>query len=146
MDPAALFGMIAAHRSRLLEAYRGPEWAEVARAYGLEDAPREVQLRAALDAVAAWGSSLLGDGAAEGRAQLERFTEDALAETRPKTGALAGLGAIFANATANVGWWAQRASSAGSIVASCPGCGATQRKVLEFRCEYCGGELYGGRS
>jgi hypothetical protein len=144
VDPETLCAVVAGHRKRLLEAWRGPAWDAVAAEYGATGATRREALRAALDAVRAWALSL-AEGAeidASLRDHLTRLTDDALREVGPEHGARAGLAAIFANATASTGWWAARTAAAAALVASCPGCGASQQRILCFECQYCGGALY----
>lgn len=144
MDAATLCAVVAGHRGRLLGAWRaGEAFDAVAGEYGGSGGTRREVLRSALDAVRRWALA-----AAEGldldpalRQRLEHLTEDAMAEVGPEHGARAGLGAIFANATASTGWWAAR--SGGAVqVARCPGCGASQQRILCFECQYCGGALY----
>ena len=138
--PMQLIQTLAAHRGHLLSAYRGSEWPEVAEAYGATGSTREEQLRGALGAVEAWARGLTRDP--ELLERLATFTTEAMSEVGPKTGATAGLAMIFANATANVGWWAEQRSSGTSYVATCNSCGASQQRLLEFTCQYCGSPLY----
>lgn len=135
-----LVATLAAHRKHLLDAYKGPQWPEVAQHYGASGATREAQLRSALESVVAWARRFPSAAAISDR--LDRFTADALDEASPKTGATAGLSMIFANATANTGWWAAKYSTTTTYIADCSSCGAPQQKVLVFVCQYCGNPLY----
>ncbi|MEZ4322562.1 MAG: hypothetical protein R3F61_34160 [Myxococcota bacterium] len=135
-----LVGTLSAHRAHLVDAFRGPSWAAVAQDYGATGATREDQLRAALTAVVTWARGLTADPAV--LAHLDTFVSEAMDAAVPKTGAVAGLSMIFANATASTGWWASQMSSKTTYVASCTSCGAPQKKLLKFTCEYCGLPLY----
>jgi hypothetical protein len=137
-----LLATLSAHRAHLLQAFRGPAWGAVAASYGATAATRPDQLRQALTAVEQWARQV--GPTPEVAAHLDTFVSEAMDEAVPKQGAVAGLAMIFANATANAGWWAQQRAGAGSTyVARCHGCGATQQKVLIFDCQYCGAPLYG---
>ena len=135
-----LVQVLAAHRAHLLQAYRGPSWDVVAENYAVPPGPREAQLRAALISVEAWARSFAPDPALA--AHLDTFVKEAMDEVGPKTGATAGLGMIFANATASVGWWAAQRAQGTSYVATCVGCAGSQTRPLQFKCQYCGEALY----
>ena len=135
-----LVATLAAHRNHLIAAFRGPDWDAVATAYGAVGDSREAQLQGALEAVVTWARRLTADP--EVLTHLDGFVRETLDEVAPKTGAVAGLAMIFANATAHTGWWAARYAAKTTDVADCDGCGAPQLRVLHFECEYCGEPLY----
>lgn len=62
---------------------------------------------------------------------------------RHRRGASARLGQVFANATENVDFWKDQWQGAKNVlVLLCKNCGAPQEKTRDFRCGYCGGELF----
>lgn len=136
-----LVAHVAAHRARLLAAYAGPQWATVAAAYGARQGTRHDQLEFALNAVVSWSRQLTDDPRI--LAHLDALTAGALDEVAPAR-ARTGLAAIFANAQANTGFWAEQMSSETSYVAACQSCGAPQMRVLHFACEHCERPLYVG--
>lgn len=153
-DPLTLHALadaVSMHRARLLAAFRGEEaWEPVCESYGVAPTgPREQQLRACLEAVAGWGSEAARRvGGAEAMALSARLA-DLVRETMnevsppPTTGSKAGLAMIFANATANVGWWKERYGKVKTVyVARCRHCGGKQTAALAFHCPYCGRFLY----
>ena len=150
-DIEFLTSFVAMHRSRLLEAFEDDqEWDKVRSSYGIEglNTPED-ELRACLTEVTRWAQARVSDahpGAQPFRNHLSSLVDDTVDEatsTAPQTGASAGLGAIFANATANVGWWEQQSQRIGATVTSnCQTCGAAQETALVFECEYCGSFLY----
>jgi hypothetical protein len=137
MDAVAV---LAAHRARLLGAFRGGTWAPTAAAYQAIGPTPLAQLESALRAVESWGRHVTADPAVH--AHLDTFVREALDEVAPATGAVAGLAGIFANATAHAGWWAAQTDGTTSYVATCASCGATQQRVLTFTCERCDQPLY----
>jgi len=151
MSPEELGGLVAAHRSRLLAAHRGEEaWDAVLASYGVTaQGSREAELRACLTALAAWARDAANTlGGAAGVA-LAAHAADLVSETMrelapPATGSRTGLSMIFANATANVGFWKERYGHArGTYAARCRHCGARQLVALVFECPYCDRFLYG---
>jgi len=158
--PGQLAEIVAAHRERILASHRGGDgaepWASVRSAYGVPVSAREQELEACLDAVVAWARESL-PGLAPGApgepdaASLDAHLAGLVAETRrelspPTSGAggVAGLGAIFANATANVGWWQERFRQVKEVsVIRCRTCGSRQEQALVFACAYCGREMFG---
>lgn len=143
---------VGAHRERLLGAYRDEEpWEPVRASYGVEAlGHRDAELRACLEAVAAWGKhaaqQLGGDEAPVLAARVDELVRDTMKEIAPAptTGAKAGLAAIFANATAHVGWWKERYGKVKlTDAARCRTCGARQTQALVFDCMHCGQFLYG---
>jgi hypothetical protein len=151
MTPEELADAISMHRARLLAAFRGEEpWEPVRESYGVPPTgPREAELRACLEAVAIWGSDAArrlggpqGTALAAHLADLVRETMNE-ASPAPATGSKAGLGMIFANATANVGWWKERYGKVKqTYVARCRHCGGKHTTALAFHCPYCGRFLY----
>jgi hypothetical protein len=135
-----LVPVLSAHRKRIVDAFGTPQWSAVAEAYGAGDDAPKVQLKTALENVVAWARQLTDDAAVLGH--LDAFVDEATKAASPSTGATAGLAMIFANATANTGWWAAQYSTSTTYVADCKGCGAPQLRVLHFVCEYCGNPLY----
>ena len=147
-----LTNFVAMHRERLVEAYGdNRQWAEVRSSYEVaEQGDRQRELRDCLAEVAAYARARLpadAAGAAELNQHLDDLIDDTLEEVKPapKTGATAGLGAIFANATANVSWWKKQSSRrvGATFTSDCRTCGAAQETALLFECEYCGSFLYG---
>lgn len=149
MSPDALGDVIAAHRARLLGAYRGEEaWEEVRATYGVGAlGSREAELRACLEALSGWASAA-ARGLGPAGIALAAYAADLVKETMselapPATGAKAGLAMIFANANANVGFWKERAGKVKqAYVARCRHCGGHQQNALVFDCSYCGRLLY----
>lgn len=143
--------VVVMHRQRLVSAFRDPgAWGPVRASYGVGDlGAREPEMRACLEALCGWARTAAGGIGGQAATDLTARLGDLVRETMdevapPATGAKAGLAAIFKNATANVGWWKQRAGDARPIhVARCRSCGATQTTALLFDCEYCGNFLYG---
>ncbi len=149
MTPDGLSLAISAHRARLLAAFRneGAEsWADARSSYGVgEQSARDAELRACLEAVAAWGRMAAAqvEGGAALVMQLDALVRETMKEIAPATGAKAGLAAIFANATANAGWWKQQWQGISTTQAArCRSCGARQETALVFDCPYCGQFLY----
>ncbi len=149
MSPDDLGDVIAAHRARLLAAYRGEEaWEEARATYGVGAlGAREAELRACLEALSAWAQSAaraLGPSGTALAAHAADLVRETMAELAgPATGAKAGLSMIFANATANVGFWKEKAGKVRqAYVARCRHCGGRQLNALVFECSYCGRFLY----
>lgn len=149
MSPEDLRDVIAAHRARLLAAYRGEEaWDEARASYGVGAlGAREPELRACLEALAAWAQNAahaLGPAGTALAAHVAELVKETMSElSPPATGAKAGLSMIFANATASVGFWKEKAGKAKqAYVARCRHCGGRQMSALLFDCSYCGRFLY----
>jgi hypothetical protein len=66
---------------------------------------------------------------------------DEEAERQRQAGA-ARLGQVFANAAENVDFWKGQWEGKNVVVLLCKTCGAPQEKTRDFRCGYCGGELF----
>jgi len=62
---------------------------------------------------------------------------------RHRQAASGRLGQIFSNAAENVDYWKSQMEGAKQVlVLLCKTCGAPQEKTRDFRCGYCGGELF----
>jgi hypothetical protein len=148
MTPDELADAISMHRARLLAAFRGEEpWEPVRETYAVPSlGGREAELRACLEAVAAWGTEAARRlGAPALAAHLADLVRETMNEVSPApaTGGKAGLAMIFANATAHVGWWKERYGKVKQIyVARCRHCGGKHTTALAFHCPYCGRFLY----
>ncbi len=149
MTPEEVSLAVAAHRARLLAAFRneGSErWEEARASYGVgAQVTRDAELRGCLEAVTGWGRAMASqlEGGAGLMGQLEGLVRETMKEVAPATGAKAGLSAIFANATASAGWWKQQWHGVSATQAArCRSCGARQETALVFDCPYCGSFLY----
>jgi hypothetical protein len=131
------------------------DWPEVQQRYGLKPTPiafggvtadhvRAVMRLAGRDAAAQLEQ--LQHTADRGRVtalwdRLCRLAEEEV--ERHRRGASGRLGQVFVNAAENVDFWReQMAGSKSVIVLLCKTCGAAQEKTRDFRCEYCGGDLF----
>ena len=67
---------------------------------------------------------------------------EATAHTAAAT-AGAGLGQIFQNATAHVDFWQEKMGDwRKPVTLICKNCGASQQKTRDFKCTFCGGDLF----
>lgn len=73
--------------------------------------------------------------------RLARLADEEAERHRQASGAR--LGQVFANAAENVDFWKSQWDGAKNVlVLLCKTCGAPQEKTRDYRCGYCGGELF----
>ena len=73
--------------------------------------------------------------------RLARLADEEAERHRQETSAR--LGQVFANAAENVDFWKRQMEGAKHVlVLLCKTCGAPQERTRDFRCGYCGGELF----